>query len=260
VNDQALVILYLVSGIVENSTPYRFVTLQPLTGEVLWKSTPGIYHDLITLQGSTLYAYDKGIVALNVRNASKLWQADLPDIRILASSATAKHLYIRAQNTVGSADGSVYAFDVQDGQVLWQVAVDSWAGGPVGVPEELAPIEANGVVYVVDTNVLLAYRATSGERLWQYRENPLPNDSIILNSHLVIYFSQPVIVGDVVFVANTLTYPVPPPLSLGSPFCLGRCNTPPTGILALSASSGKLYWRHEVPTSSRVALLTVSAS
>ena len=250
VDDQALVLLY------RTEHSYSLVVLSPTTQNVQWKYTRGTFFDLIALQRKTLYIHDQGIVALDVSNGLRLWRTDLPSSGLLGASATPERVYVRVQNTYGSDKASIYAYGARNGQLLWKAPVDSWAGSSEAGPNPLTPIEAGGVVYVVDTNTLRAYQANTGRVLWQYKQDPLASDSIHADPYQVIYFSQPVIVGKVVFVAATVTTSYPPPLKLFPSFCLGRCTAVKPNIVALNAMNGKSYWHYEVPMSA--AILTAS--
>lgn len=251
VNDQALVLFY---------SPDRglshLIVLSPTTLNVLWKDTQRTSLDLIALQGQILYTYGQGMVSRNVTNGSQLWRTALPDSGLLGSSATSERVYLRMQNTSGSADASIYVYQAHDGQFLWKVPVDSWAGATNGGFTAFSPIEVNGVVYIVDTNTLSAYQANTGQVLWRYKQSPLASDSIHVDPYKVIYFSQPVIVGKVVFVAAISTTSYPPPLELFPAFCLGRCIAGKSNIVALNASNGKSYWHYEVPMDTAILTTT----
>ncbi len=254
-NNEELVLQYDV--LADGSNRYNdgalediLVVLQVSDGKMLWKSETGKYQDMMNLQGDMLYTQNRGVVvALHVRDGTQLWKAELPQLSIVASSASSEHVYLRAQNSAGSADASVYVLSARDGRLLWKVPVTSWNGG--------APVESNGITYIADTNTLSAFNANTGRLLWRYKESPQPSTAIAFNPYDIIYFSPPVIVDGVVFVADNFTTSYPPPLRLIPDFCLGQC-TPRTGVNAFRASDGKLYWHYQ--TESRVELLAAYES
>lgn len=225
------------------------VVLQVSDDKVLWKSQPGGYQGLLALQGDTLYTQRGSIVALRVRDGAQLWQASLPELSVVASSASSEHVYLRAQNSFGSADAAIYTLSARDGRLLWKVPVTSWNGG--------APAEGNGITYIADTNTLSAFQADTGRLLWRYKESPLPDTAIGFNPYDVMYFSQPIVVNGVVFVATSFVPSFPYPLQLIPDFCFGQC-TPHTGINALRASDGELFWHYQ--TLSQVDLLAAYES
>jgi outer membrane protein assembly factor BamB len=233
------------------SAPFldTLVVLQVSDDKVLWKSEPGGNQYLLALQGDTLYTQRGSIVALRVRDGVQLWKTSLPELNVVRSSASGERVYLRAQNSLGSANSTIYTLSARDGRLLWKVPVTSWNGG--------ASVEADGITYIVDTNTLSAFQADTGRLLWRYKESPLPSTAIGFNPYDIMYFSQPIVVNGVVFVATNFTTSFPPPLRLIPDFCFGQC-TPRTGINALRASDGKLYWHYQ--TQSRVKLLAAYES
>jgi outer membrane protein assembly factor BamB len=225
------------------------VVLQVSDDKLLWKSALGWHQDLLAVQGDTLYTQRGSVVALRVSDGAQLWKAGLPELSVVESSASSERVYLRAQNSPGSADAAIYTLSARDGRLLWKVPVTSWNGG--------APVEANGIAYIADTNTLSAFNANTGRLLWRYKESPLPSTAIGFNPYDIMYFSQPIVVDGVVFVATNFTTSFPPPLRLIPDFCLGQC-TPRTGINALRASDGKLYWHYQ--TKARVELLAAYES
>ncbi len=248
VNDEVAIIEYNVAQGDESPTTV-FVCLRLSDGSVLWKSERGLYHDLIALQGSLFYAQGKGIVALRVRDGSEVWRANLRQVSIVVSSASSERVYLRAQSELGSGNSTVYALDAHTGQLLWTVPVDTWSGD--------APVEVDGITYITDTNTFSAYQASTGQLVWQYKEEPFSNTAIAFNPYDVVYFSQPAIVDGVVFVSNIFTTSFPPPFRLLPDFCIGQCR-PVTGIYALRVSDGKILWRRQ--TESNVEFLATSIS
>ena len=241
-NDEVLVLTYsIMSDVYDDKNGALqdiFVVLHISDGNVLWKSSRRAYQQLIALQGNTLYTQQNGVlVALRVRDGSALWQSDLPGGGIVTSSASRDRVYVRAQNAAGSSKACVYALDAQNGHILWKIPVGTWSGE--------APVEANGVTYIADTNSFSALEASTGHLLWQYKQEPFSSTAIAFNPYDVISFSQPVVVDGVVFVSNTFAPSFPPPLRLLPNFCLGQCR-PIIGIFALRASDGKLYWYHQI--------------
>jgi outer membrane protein assembly factor BamB len=248
-NNDELALQYNFSSGLGDPLLDTLVVLQVSDDKVLWKSEPGRNQKLLAVQGNTLYTQRGSIVALRVRDGVQLWKASLPELSIVKSSASSEHVYLRAQNSPGSADAAIYTLSAPDGRLLWKVPVTSWNGG--------APTEANGIAYIADTNTLSAFQANTGRLLWRYKESPLPSTAIGFNPYDIMYFSQPEVVNGVVFVATNFTTSFPPPLRLIPDFCFGQC-TPRTGINALRASDGQLYWHYQ--TQSQVALLAAYES
>lgn len=248
-NNKELAIQYSFSSGPGDPLHDTIVVLQVSNDKMLWKSEPGRNQELLALQGDTLYTQRGSVVALHVHNGAQLWKASLPELSVVASSASSEHVYLRAQNSEGSADSTIYTLSARDGRMLWKVPASSWNGG--------APAEANGITYIADANTLSALNANTGRLLWRYKESPLPSNSIGFNPYDIMYFSQPRVINGVVFVATNFMPSFPPPLRLIPDFCFGQC-TPHTGINALRASDGKPYWHYQ--TQSQVDLLAAYES
>lgn len=198
----------------------RLYVLQASSGKLLWRYdahsvTPGLlaadngivyYAELSGIDGNA----NEAIMALRANDGHILW-------RLSASSADSG-LYSVSQEVDGTVyfstmSGSVYAVRASDGAVLWHVARVSLFKGP---PSAVAPLIANGVVYVVgqqdigQAGTLYALRASDGKTLWtaSVGDNPGPP------------FIQPQLVNGVLYVSGV------------------------DGVNALRASDGAVLWRY----------------
>ena len=214
------------------------------SGAVLWKSVLGQYQTPLLLSGATLVAQSNrtgGLVGLNLATGTVLWKSSLENLAIFAYSASQERVYLRA-NDSGTDDRtrastSVYAIDASNGQTLWKVAVDPWDGN--------APMEADGITYIADTNALLAVRATDGKLLWQYKETPHAPTSLAVDFYTKIHFAQPIVENGVLFVTLSASANDPRYLKLLPSFTLGQDQSR-DGVLALRTSDGFRYWFHEI--------------
>lgn len=244
-----LLLNYSYSAGVGDSLHDLFVALQISDDKVLWKSTLGQYTDFIALQDGVFYTQSKSVVALRAQDGSQIWQASFPQLHRAGGTAFGQHVYVKAQNSAGSTNSTIYVLDTHDGHLLWKVPASSWNGG--------LPVEANDIAYITDANTLTAYQPDSGERLWQFKNEPYGSRDIAFDPYDLIGFTQPVFLNGVLFVGANFVISFPYPLRLIPNFCLGPCQ-PLTGVYAFNAENGQIYWYYH--TNAYVKMLQASTA
>jgi outer membrane protein assembly factor BamB len=111
-------------------------------------------------QHTRVNPYEKTLTSSNVSHLVLAWKA--PTGGAIGSAATVANgiVYINA-NSSTSHNGSMYAFDVKTGAMLWKAPIGSYDFG-------CAPTVANGVVYMGSfDNNLYAFNARTGAVLWK---------------------------------------------------------------------------------------------
>jgi outer membrane protein assembly factor BamB len=215
---------------------HRIVALRAKDGAVLWhfqipSSTDQQVWSLFVGPGHVyLIAYDTSphftIYALNAQDGKLLWQHEVPSAQVQVPpvqslSVGSGRVYLGGAN---DGAGTIDTFNAQNGKLLWQHEAPQ--------PYEESH-EVNGIVYYLQSNVLLALRANDGKLLWQYEE-PQTNDT-----KAAIYF-----IGwthNVIFIRTEVnTY-----LNDLGAFLPCLLNCPLKGIIALNASNGSIYWQSE---------------
>jgi outer membrane protein assembly factor BamB len=160
---RSLVPLVVTNGVVyvsEGSVIGAITALRASNGSRLWSyPTNGPIGVSLTVANDIVYGGSR--YALRASNGSPLWLNK-------AGDAQAQPIVQNGVLYVGSQDGSVYAYRVTDGSLLWKYATDYAIMG--------SAIVDNGVVYVgTGNNSVYAIRAENGTLLWHVRTNNLLN-------------------------------------------------------------------------------------
>jgi outer membrane protein assembly factor BamB len=202
-----------------------FRALRAQNGKQAWSVTVGEDIGLPTLVDGQIYLrpqHGHEIVALRAQDGAVLWHFRLPSGKDLVAhslSVGPGRVYL------STYDGMIDALNAQDGKLLWQHQE----------PEAYQELhEVNGIVFISLSNVLLALRANDGKQFWQHEESQT-ND---VGS--TIYFIGKT--HDVIFIRTQIFIRTSNDFGSFLP-CLLNC--PSSGIIALSASNGSLYWRSE---------------
>ncbi|MDD7886269.1 PQQ-binding-like beta-propeller repeat protein [Flavivirga sp. 57AJ16] len=143
------------------------------------KSSPAIGSD-----GTIFFASDDdNFYALNPDGTEK-WSANIGGNSQLCPAIDTDGTVIVAVGQ-GGTDGSVYAFNPDDGSIKWHLPT-------FGRIEVSSPVIANGTVYVgtKDTNNLLAIDASSGNLLWTFTVGGIIDCSPAVDKNGTIYFGS----------------------------------------------------------------------
>lgn len=159
------------------------------TGALLWQNSSlgsaGVNSSYgLAIAGQTVYvAYDKHVLAFQLKNGKQLWSQPLGKDDSFAIIGDAMPQLIVDQGIVyasGYSDGNLYALNAQTGAILWTYD---------------APIPAlltvsNGIAYVLasdngDQNAVKALQGTNGDVLWHY-DMALPLSATVADNVLYV--------------------------------------------------------------------------
>jgi len=141
------------AGLLVQPTDRGLLGLDPATGQTLWTSDLPAVPLEPRVVGDSVYvrAIDGTVSAVNAGDGTLRWQAQVGRQRTLTLSGPTAGLLLVA------GEGGVAAMDATTGQQMWE-----WTAEPVDV----APVRADGVVYVVSApGDLVVLDAGSGVEL-----------------------------------------------------------------------------------------------
>lgn len=178
--------------VVVGTSDARVFALDQATGQVVWialannqiLSPPTIEQGIVLVK-----SVDDQVIALDSYDGSELWNYQKPTPSLILHSGSAPRV---AHNiaVVGFADGSVSAFKLDDGEIIWEEELTQPSGATEVermVDIDADPIISRGIVYVVSyQGNLAAYTLATGEQLWQqevssYAGLALSDDSIFVS-------------------------------------------------------------------------------
>ena len=159
------------------------------------------------------------IYALRATDGSQLWRYTTPSVTPVLSGVVNGVVY--SMEVIGDfvkGDQYAVALRTSDGHLLWRAHLGSTNGLVYG-----APIESNGVVYIIDGDAIYALRVATGAIVWHVGA-PV--------EHVPSVGAMPVALADGVIYANTHQ-----------------------GVLALRASDGVTLWEKKSTFSPSPSLL-----
>ncbi len=147
-------IIYLVNfGMSSTNPAYGLMAYDALTGKQLWRFATGIGNVIFEFQvsGDKIYAQVTGetllsyLAVLNARDGSVLWRfPQAPQVSIEAQGIGSGLVYVRSWN-----DESLYALNIGDGSVKWQVHL-GLAASYVLTDDTLYVSTSKGTIYALN--------------------------------------------------------------------------------------------------------------
>ncbi len=189
----------------ENNDGSSIFAIDVNNGEKIWdnsigsigRNSPLIYDNKIFItvkeRGALPFTGFERIVTLDFSDGSEIWNVSIGDyvadnyekIGVASSSVYDDYLY------AVSADGTVYAFDIEDGEEKWSKKIYTkyilssfyLASSPVCTQDILYIGTPDGIIY--------ALNRLNGSTIWQensYDNSPIQNSPIIVNG--IIYYNS----------------------------------------------------------------------
>jgi outer membrane protein assembly factor BamB len=130
--------------------------LDARSGALLWSYTsPGFTWGLTVAHGAVYYDSGSTVSAVNAKTGALLWTyvTEFPYGSQIAVADGVVYVGSSGQN-----EGKIYALNARTGNVLWTYLTEA----------ELAPVVANGIVYVTSEYKVYALKASTGALLWKF--------------------------------------------------------------------------------------------
>jgi outer membrane protein assembly factor BamB len=189
----------------ENNDGNSIFAIDIDNGEKIWENSVGsigrnnplIYDDKVFItvkeRGDIPFTGFERIVALDFSDGSELWNLSIGDEvadnykKIAGASSTVYDDYLYAV----SADGTIYAFDIEDGDEIWSKKIYTKS---IISPYYLvsSPVCTRDLLYIgTPDGTLYALDRTNGSIIWQensYDNSPIQNSPIVVDG--IIYYSS----------------------------------------------------------------------
>jgi alcohol dehydrogenase (cytochrome c) len=132
----------------------------------------------IVIDGTLYFTTERNSYAVDGATCAEKWRTERVSSRASALGAQRGFAFLDGKLFRGSSDAHVLALDAADGRILWDVAMDVAATAGVTMP--MAPIAANGLVYIGNaggdqtgvTGHVYALDADDGRVVWRFEVVP----------------------------------------------------------------------------------------
>jgi alcohol dehydrogenase (cytochrome c) len=132
----------------------------------------------IVIDGTLYFTTERNSYAVDGATCAEKWRTERVSSRPSALGAQRGFAYLDGKLFRGTSDAHVLALDAADGRILWDVAMD--VADTPGVTMPMAPIAANGLVYIGNaggdqtgvTGHVYALDADDGRVVWRFEVVP----------------------------------------------------------------------------------------
>jgi alcohol dehydrogenase (cytochrome c) len=132
----------------------------------------------IVIDGTMYFTTERNSYAVDGATCAEKWRTERVSSRPSALGAQRGFAYLDGKLFRGTSDAHVLALDAADGRILWDVTMDVAATPGVTMP--MAPIAANGLVYIGNaggdqtgvTGHVYALDADDGRVVWRFEVVP----------------------------------------------------------------------------------------
>ena len=128
----------------------------------------------IVVDGTMYFTTERGSYAIDAATCAEKWHVERQSSRPSPLGVQRGFAYLDGRLFRGTSDAHVLALDAADGRTIWDVAMD--VAGTPGVSMPMAPIAANGLVYIGNaggdqtgvTGHVYALDARDGRVVWRF--------------------------------------------------------------------------------------------
>ncbi len=128
----------------------------------------------IVVDGTMYFTTERNSYSIDAATCTEKWRVERQSSRPSPLGVQRGFAYLDGTLFRGTSDAHVLALDAADGRTLWDVAIDVAAQPGVSMP--MAPIAANGMVYIGNaggdqtgvTGHVYAFDARDGRLAWQF--------------------------------------------------------------------------------------------
>jgi alcohol dehydrogenase (cytochrome c) len=138
----------------------------------------------IVIDGTLYFTTERNSYAVDGATCEEKWRTERVSTRPSALGAQRGFAYLDGKLFRGTSDAHVLALDAADGRIVWDARMD--VADTPGVTMPMAPIAANGLVYIGNaggdqtgvTGHVYALDADDGRVVWRF--DTVPNDPAVL--------------------------------------------------------------------------------